>query len=169
MNLTVTGIVPDYASIGYEPYMYRVWRLCDGIRNFTYNDNDELVNDPLSPRESDLLVASTITGERVVNFVDEGMTFGAVNGSDVSFLVRFYYVKVGQAGNPGAVYYVVDRIADNIKWNDITTGVDEITVAEPVKTYVNAQGLTSDKPFDGLNIVITRYSDGTVKTSKIFK
>ena len=36
-------------------------------------------------------------------------------------------------------------------------------------TYVNAQGMQSDKPFDGLNIVITRYSNGVTTTTKLMK
>jgi hypothetical protein len=36
-------------------------------------------------------------------------------------------------------------------------------------TYVNAQGLQSDKPFDGVNIVVTRYSDGSTRTTKVVK
>ena len=36
-------------------------------------------------------------------------------------------------------------------------------------TYVNAQGMQSDKPFDGLNIVVTRFSDGTTTTTKVVR
>ena len=36
-------------------------------------------------------------------------------------------------------------------------------------TYVNSLGMTSDKPFDGVNIVVTRYSDGTTSTSKVIR
>ena len=36
-------------------------------------------------------------------------------------------------------------------------------------TFVNAAGMKSDKPFDGINIVVTRYSDGSVTTAKVIK
>ena len=36
-------------------------------------------------------------------------------------------------------------------------------------TYVNTLGMTSDSPFDGFNIVVTRYSDGTSSTVKVIK
>ena len=36
-------------------------------------------------------------------------------------------------------------------------------------TYVNPQGMQSDKPFDGVNIVITRYEDGTTSTNKVIR
>ncbi len=35
--------------------------------------------------------------------------------------------------------------------------------------YVNPQGMQSDKPFDGVNIVINRYEDGSTSTSKVIK
>ena len=40
---------------------------------------------------------------------------------------------------------------------------------EVSKTYYNAQGLSSDKPFDGVNIVVTTYSDGSTHTSKVVR
>ena len=33
--------------------------------------------------------------------------------------------------------------------------------------YVNALGQASDRPFNGLNIVVTTHTDGTVKTAKV--
>lgn len=46
-----------------------------------------------------------------------------------------------------------------------------ITDADAVKTveavsYVNVSGQTSNRPFSGLNIVVTRYTDGTTATTK---
>ena len=45
----------------------------------------------------------------------------------------------------------------------ITTGIDNIdTTKQVVKvSYVNMMGVTSDKPFPGMNIVVTEYDDGT--------
>ena len=54
---------------------------------------------------------------------------------------------------------------------DPTTAVSELVVKGEVvsKTYINTLGQQSDKAFKGVNIVITRYSDGTVTTTKIVK
>ena len=30
-------------------------------------------------------------------------------------------------------------------------------------------GMTSDKPFDGVNVVVTTYDDGTTSTAKVIK
>ena len=36
-------------------------------------------------------------------------------------------------------------------------------------TYYNLAGMASSHPFDGVNIVITRYTDGTQTATKVFK
>ncbi|MBR6284439.1 MAG: hypothetical protein IKR25_09125 [Muribaculaceae bacterium] len=36
-------------------------------------------------------------------------------------------------------------------------------------TYVNAAGQTSSQAFQGVNIVVTRYADGTISTAKVVK
>jgi hypothetical protein len=37
------------------------------------------------------------------------------------------------------------------------------------QTYYNIQGMESDKPFDGVNMVVTRYSDGSTTVTKILR
>lgn len=61
---------------------------------------------------------------------------------------------------------------DEATVDEITTGIIE-TLFEQMRgevvgvTYVNALGMQSDKPFEGINIVVTRYSDGTTSTNKV--
>ena len=54
---------------------------------------------------------------------------------------------------------------------DLPTGIADITFIKEIVgvTYVNAMGMKSATPFDGLNIVVTRYSDGTITSTKIFR
>ena len=54
--------------------------------------------------------------------------------------------------------------------SSVATGIDSVK-AETVKNvkYVNAQGMTSDTPFDGINIVVKTMTDGSVKVSKAVK
>ena len=53
----------------------------------------------------------------------------------------------------------------------VTTGIDATSVAAQVVDvrYIGVTGVVSDAPFDGLNIVVTRYSDGTTTTTKVVK
>ena len=53
--------------------------------------------------------------------------------------------------------------------DDAMTAIDELwSDVKPVDvTYVNVMGMTSTTPFDGVNIVLTRYSNGMVKANKV--
>ena len=50
----------------------------------------------------------------------------------------------------------------------IITGVDDITAADAIErvTYVNVTGQTATTPWTGINLVITRYTNGTSTTEK---
>ena len=48
--------------------------------------------------------------------------------------------------------------------SDVKSGSDVVSV-----TYCDLAGRMSQKPFAGVNIIVTRYSDGTVKTTKAIK
>lgn len=51
--------------------------------------------------------------------------------------------------------------------NGVITSVTSPKASQVVGvTYYNVTGLSSDRPFDGLNIVVTRYSDGSTSTVK---
>ena len=52
----------------------------------------------------------------------------------------------------------------------IPSAVTDITIDNAVAVkYVNAQGMVSTKPFNGINIMVTTMSDGTTKTTKVVK
>ena len=102
-----------------------------------------------------------------------------IDENDLKIYVRFYYVAKGAAlghtpdnrlragGNEGHV----GNASEGSTTPSGKTAVYELVINGEVvgKTYINAIGQQSDKPFKGVNIVITRYSDGTVTTTKIVK
>jgi hypothetical protein len=51
------------------------------------------------------------------------------------------------------------------------TAVEELNGDKQVAkvTYINVAGQQSDKAFDGMNIVVTTYIDGTTSTMKVIK
>ena len=169
--ITANGVLPEGANVNYEPYMYRVWRLCSDVRGYVRNSNGKLVNDPEADRSPDKLIAEEMTDHTTIEFGDNNMTlaFGATDNTDIKFRVRYYYQQTGpsRAVNEEPKYYIVERILD---WYNIPTGICEVNASYEVsKTYYNAQGLSSDKPFDGVNIVVTTYSDGSTYTSKVVR
>ena len=171
--LTIDATLPSDASVEYEPYMVRVWRDCDQIRNSVIVENGHRANDWWSPRPVRELIVDEYTNETHIDLgslAGNELAFGATNSAKISFVVRYYYkvadaTRAIEAGAP--LYYVVEEI---IPWENIPTNVAEISVAqEGVSTFYNAQGIKSDKPFDGVNIVVTTYSDGSTKTTKVVR
>lgn len=55
--------------------------------------------------------------------------------------------------------------------NGIVTAVDGISAEQGVSSvrYYNAAGMMSETPFDGMNIVVTTYNDGTTRANKVVK
>ena len=52
----------------------------------------------------------------------------------------------------------------------IVTGVDGIEASDVVSVkYVNLHGMTSDKPFSGVNVMVITRTDGTTQTMKVIK
>lgn len=59
-----------------------------------------------------------------------------------------------------------------VDWNNqVVTAINGITTGAQVESvrYYNVAGIESEKPFAGMNIVVTRYSDGTTTTTKVVK
>ena len=66
--------------------------------------------------------------------------------------------------------YTITPVGGSVS-EDIVTAVADLNSDAPVQsvTYVNAAGISASKPFDGLNIVVTRHTDGSVTATKMVK
>lgn len=86
-------------------------------------------------------------------------------------------VYYGGMDNPSGAPRFAPAVADNeseIIWQFIkeysTTGINDITSSSVDSVrYINAAGISSDKPFDGINIVVTKMNDGSVVVKKVLK
>lgn len=182
----------------FEPYMFRVWCVYDQARDFTRNSDGQLIDNGVTSDMEDgtFLLQTVYVDDPSLSSIYFGKeqwveadgrlpyTFGvpvsvANDPSALKFIIRFYYKRSvveggtqpsGLRGNRdgGEEYYIAEATGDG---QDITTGIFDMFMGKSVVdvTYVNAQGMKSDKPFDGVNIVITRYSDGSTSTSKIIR
>ena len=58
-----------------------------------------------------------------------------------------------------------------IEANNILTGVENLNAGKDIVEvqYVNAAGMVSSTPFKGVNMVVTRYADGSQRTTKVVK
>ena len=55
--------------------------------------------------------------------------------------------------------------------NKVATGVNDVNSAKEVKgvSYFNMMGVESAQPFDGVNIMVTTYTDGTQSATKVLR
>lgn len=89
-------------------------------------------------------------------------------GSVNSVYFTMNSTKLNNYGVATPLYFCMDKF--QVKKGNSTSveGVNAEKVVTGVK-YVNLAGMTSDKPFDGVNVVVTSYNDGTTTTSKVLK
>ncbi len=175
------------SNVEYEPYMCRIWVKYDNLRKYEKDPATGLMKD-MGKYEGDLMWLADVDmtdiplkdgyyhvqcgsiGEQ--DSYANDLIFGADNNSNPEIIVRFYYKAKGissaemtlrAANNADAKMYNASE--ETITPNP-TTAVSELVVKGEVvgKTYINAIGQQSDKPFKGVNIVITRYSDGSNDT-----
>ena len=132
-----------------------------------YDENGK----PLGPWDQDDVNA-------MFGALDELAYMSSISLADLEVFVRFYYIVKGTGeGHTPWIPTRANGEGDPAGYGtqspgkapDPATGVIEIANhGEIVETiYYNMQGMTSDKPFDGINIVVNRYSDGAISVTKV--
>ena len=197
-EIKITGVCPVTMTAGdgdvytYEPYMFRAWCTYEGARDFTSVDNALVDN---GPKTTPFMLDSVIVVDPSQNIVTIGRdwlpsdtnklpwAFGVPVTEDpqnVTFIVRFYYRQVVQEGgqqeggnklrlgNDAEEFFIAEGAPSS---QSAVTAVNELFGGSEVVsvTYYNAQGMQSSKPFKGMNIIVTRYSDGSTSTMKVMK
>lgn len=182
---------------GYEVAMLRAWRQIDesylgeqegkGYENRAVLDDN---GDFLFLKDAENGFGEVIGDEILVN--QEGQygnifsgTFGAVkleNGQTIpmKFTVRVYFTKSEsttsnaprlKAEGESKKYYITEIELNDELTSDIPTSIFGVISAKEVAgvKYYNIAGVESDRPFQGVNIEVTRYTDGSKSTRKILK
>jgi len=166
----------------------------NGLEYTFHKEKESQYNDPehpdhwIAPDEANIMFAAL----NKLETEGEG-ELEHIKTDELNVYVRFYYIVAGSADNhvPGgnssmALRAEGDGEAPAPGEGDAPAGYGTESPGTPpnpstsVKemryhgevvstTYVNAQGMQSDKPFKGVNIVVTRYTDGTTSTTKVIR
>ena len=181
---------------GYEVAMLRAWRQIDesylGEQKGKGYENRAVLDangDFLFLKDAENGFGEVIGDEILVN--QEGQygnifsgTFGAVkleNGQTIpmKFTVRVYFTKSESTSNAPRLkaegeskkYYITEIERNDELTSDIPTSIFGVISAKEVAgvKYYNIAGVESDRPFQGVNIEVTRYTDGSKSTRKILK
>ena len=195
LGLNAQGYLPKatVSNITYEPYMFRVFvespsNSLRKYRKVAGQTGDQLVDDgPITGKYcvgsfgvnshtwgDNLYFQKQIPGKNDADYGswDANMKFVASRVDDLKIYVRFYYMVSGWNTRDGDGPARPGNGSESRgSSGDITTSVGEINVVSTVvdQIFFNPQGMQSDKPFSGVNIVITRYSDGSTTTTKVVR
>lgn len=122
-------------------------------------------------------VAPTYSG--TFKMLDGSLTEGVVDYDIVVFRDLFEVEDVADYEAKTTLSYEVSgkqgtfnkSITIVVNFNDKPTAVEEVAAEKAVSNviYYNVSGVASAEPFDGVNIVVTKYADGTKKVEKILK
>ena len=87
------------------------------------------------------------------------------------YLVNNDITSVDQLDNKN---FYIAKVTHNIVLNndpDHATGVEDVNAEKTVAgvVYYNLLGAASDRPFEGVNVVVTTYTDGTKSSKKILR
>jgi len=132
-----------------------------------------------------IATVTPVKGDYIVNIVfDQPYEYNGDNLLVETTLIQTegdwaqtYFLGDGEATDENVSYFFIDgdqNVASYIPmttftYEDVVTAVNDINEATTVKSvkYVNLNGQTSDKPFNGMNIKVSTLSDGTTTTSKV--
>lgn len=190
VNLDITPQVTDNIDM---VYYYRVWRVMDNnstldpeiLLNREENQSGEKTVDGVTGTwYSDYDALKEIyPGEQKQTIADHFQDNVYDGEKRISYIVRLYATPVPGSNSTapdanmaprritsdGHDYFVAEKTV-TVRFNNSTpTGVDgvlsECNVASV--TYYNTMGVASDKPFTGVNIVVTTYENGISTTKKV--
>ena len=77
----------------------------------------------------------------------------------------------GKENQNPSTQYTVYPLNFTTDQSGVITAVNDVKAVGEVEsvTYFNVAGMQSSKPFDGINIVVTRYTDGSISTTKVIR
>ncbi len=178
----------DFGSMTRKPLMFRAWLICDDAWNFervngaitatTQFDMPHLLGEYVVPADQTdahiVIIGEDWDRKSDWNTQLENAFAAPSINANFQIVVRAYYEPVDLLGGSvlrenEAKYRIAQEKTESTL--DLPTAVIEIAADREIiaVTYVNALGVTSSQPFEGVNIVVTHYSDGAVSTSKILK
>ncbi len=185
--LTANVTIPE----NYDIYKMRAWRLIDKEwlgeidpayanrvnPDYLYETLEDASKGQPIPVGFEVLTRpgtndqNVLTGTFGAKKLAEGESFTA------KFIVRTYFTRTAETSTFNAAqsvdgkYYITETVIDVPVTNQVVTGVINVNAQKAVAgvMYYNLAGMQSEEPFSGVNIVVTRYTDGSISTAKVLK
>lgn len=169
-------------------YYYRVWRVDENGNEVLLNNLDDKsgnnwdmatsyskIKNAYPEADTETTIGDTHTATIAINDIFTGDVLADGASKTVKYIVRMYSTSVDEGSSEGSEggldYFVSETEAVVVFNNGIPTGLDQLAASSAVESvkYYNMVGMESNRPFKGVNMVVTRYADGKVVTRKITK
>lgn len=156
-------------------YLIRIWREVNGRDKTLLNGQKEVQGKNEQgtmvtwTNYANLATLAEQTGEQTIYDVFRVAPVSTIGLMDVNIPEVKYYATLYVEDTASSKYYVKKENAS--KSGSIPTAITTVNGGAQVESvrYINVAGMESSKPFAGMNIVVTRYSDGTTTTTKVVK
>jgi len=139
---------------------------CNGMEPFIYDEQLFVVYPTVENYQDAFAIAQ---GEAEAPVATAPAT---VTANANTFQCNWLNAEVDESLNIVNIYqYYPGKHVTMWRFYNKATDVANVNVAkdEVAKTYVNLMGVESTTPFDGINIVVTTYSDGSKSTTKVIR
>ena len=180
-HVDLTSLTELFLPNDESRYLLRIWRQVEGdeemvlLNDIDHEFDPEGSGDSFSMNGVDLntnyglmdeLVDGNSEPELPTTISDTFFHHQLADGQKIHYYATLYVY------DPEANKYYVKKVdievtAENM---DIITGIDEAKLANKTISgvdYYNVKGVKSQMPHDGVNIVVTRFNDGTTMTQKM--
>ncbi len=182
-GLLLTPNLPEEIK---NAYYYRIWRVMDG--NTVLKKETLLNSEPgISGENSQTswstdynCLKTTYPGNGELSVLDLMVDKPYEGSKKVTYIARLYATHLENTssahlamnpmravGNDGEDYVVAEDVVE-VEFNDNTyTGIEDLDDNEvAVVTYYNLQGIPSNRPYQGVNIIVMLYKNGKTVTTK---
>lgn len=171
-----------YITDDLDVVLYRLWRIKDGVKTLL-NNTPETEGDGWGTTYSNI-AREYPEPETSVTDIYLGNKPTEDNPTTVTYIARGYFVVPPEPLAPAISnarnhhedqtnMYLVHEYAVQVTYdgNNIVTGVTDVNNYKEVTSvlYYDLAGHCSKKPFEGVNIEVTRFSDGSTVSAKILK
>ena len=184
-------LTPKIPLSDMNAYYYRVWRVIDGetvLLAETLLNNQEDISGSVSdagwatwyaslketfpmedPWVNDIFVDLPLNGSKYVTYIAR-LYATTVDRDDVPEMGEMTTMSQNQV-NERKEYFIAEATKRVIYNKDVITAIDDVDDDAEVAsvTYYNVLGVPSNRPYAGVNIVETRFTNGKVKTAKVIK
>ncbi len=121
------------------------------------------------------VTATLVADEPAGLFRNSAAGLTAVTGEDGAYSINVpadgtYSMTFEKEGYETKTVGEVDAANVTLELAEVV-GVDDVNAAKAVTSvrYMNMAGQQSQQPFEGVNVVVTRYTDGTTSTTKVVR